>query len=168
LIKAGFETLTEAGYQPEVAYFECLHELKLIVDLIYRGGLSYMRYSSVIPRAGRLFRGPRIITKQTREEMRKILAEIRNGSFAKPGSKKMKRAAPTSWPRVSASSNTPSSNSAQTSRHDAIPSAGDRAGLENKAAASKNKLPIFDLRIILSPTGLWLTPGWKWAILFAS
>src|SRR5438067_4721752 len=84
LIKAGFETLTEAGYQPEVAYFECLHELKLIVDLIYRGGLSYMRYSvSDTADQGDYASGPRIITKQTREEMRKILAEIRNGSFAK-------------------------------------------------------------------------------------
>src|SRR5580704_4671232 len=77
-------TLTEAGYQPEVAYFECLHELKLIVDLIYRGGLSYMRYSvSDTAEQGDYSAGPRIITKQTREEMRKILAEIRDGSFAK-------------------------------------------------------------------------------------
>ena len=84
LIKAGFETLTEAGYQPEVAYFECMHELKLIVDLIYRGGLSYMRYSvSDTAEQGDYSAGPRIITKQTRDEMRKILAEIRNGSFAK-------------------------------------------------------------------------------------
>jgi len=67
LIKAGFETLTEAGYQPEVAYFECLHELKLIVDLIYRGGLSYMRYSvSDTAEQGDYSAGPRIITKQTR------------------------------------------------------------------------------------------------------
>src|SRR6202521_4515740 len=84
LIKAGFETLVEAGYQPEIAYFECLHELKLIVDLIYRGGLSYMRYSvSDTAEQGDYSAGPRIITKQTRDEMRKILAEIRNGSFAK-------------------------------------------------------------------------------------
>jgi ketol-acid reductoisomerase len=84
LIKAGFETLTQAGYQPEVAYFECLHELKLIVDLIYRGGLSYMRYSvSDTAEQGDYCAGPRIITKQTREEMKKLLAEIRDGSFAK-------------------------------------------------------------------------------------
>ena len=84
LIKAGFETLVAAGYQPEVAYFECLHEMKLIVDLIYRGGLSYMRYSvSDTAEEGDYTAGPRIITKQTREEMRKILAEIRDGSFAK-------------------------------------------------------------------------------------
>src|SRR5437588_7718081 len=84
LVKAGFDTLTEAGYQPEVAYFECLHELKLIVDLMYQGGLSYMRYSvSDTAEQGDYSAGPRIITKQTREEMRKILAEIRNGSFAK-------------------------------------------------------------------------------------
>jgi ketol-acid reductoisomerase len=84
LIKAGFETLVAAGYQPEVAYFECLHELKLIVDLIYRGGLSYMRYSvSDTAEQGDYTSGPRIVTKQTREEMSKILAEIRDGSWAK-------------------------------------------------------------------------------------
>src|SRR5215475_6371392 len=84
LIKAGFETLTAAGYQSEVAYFECMHELKLIVDLIYRGGLSYMRYSvSDTAEQGDYASGPRIVTKQTREEMKRILAEIRDGSFAK-------------------------------------------------------------------------------------
>jgi len=84
LIKAGFETLVHAGYQPEVAYFECLHELKLIVDLIYRGGLSYMRYSvSDTAEHGDYHAGPRIVTEQTREAMKKLLAEIRDGSFAK-------------------------------------------------------------------------------------
>ncbi len=84
LVKAGFDTLVEAGYQPEVAYFECMHELKLIVDLIYRGGLSYMRYSvSDTAEHGDYTAGPRIITSKTREEMKKILAEIRDGSFAK-------------------------------------------------------------------------------------
>lgn len=83
LIKAGFETLVTAGYQPEVAYFECLHELKLIVDLIYRGGLSYMRYSiSDTAEHGDYTAGPRLITQQTRDEMKKLLAEIRDGSFA--------------------------------------------------------------------------------------
>src|SRR5271156_4658353 len=84
LVKAGFETLVEAGYQPEIAYFECLHELKLIVDLIYRGGLNYMRYSvSDTAEHGDYTGGPRIITNQTRQEMRRILAEIRNGTYAK-------------------------------------------------------------------------------------
>ena len=84
LIKAGFETLVDAGYQPEVAYFECLHELKLIVDLIYRGGLSYMRYSiSDTAEHGDYHAGPRIVTQETREDMQKLLAEIRDGSFAK-------------------------------------------------------------------------------------
>jgi ketol-acid reductoisomerase len=84
LIKAGFETLVAAGYQPEVAYFECMHELKLIVDLIYRGGLSYMRYSiSDTAEQGDYSAGPRIINAKTKEEMRKILSEIRDGSFAK-------------------------------------------------------------------------------------
>jgi ketol-acid reductoisomerase len=84
LVKAAFETLVEAGYQPEMAYFECLHELKLIVDLFYQGGLNYMRYSvSNTAEYGDYTRGPRIINQQTREEMKKILAEIRNGEFAR-------------------------------------------------------------------------------------
>jgi ketol-acid reductoisomerase len=84
LIKAGFETLVEAGYQPEIAYFECMHEVKLIVDLIYQGGMSYMRYSiSNTAEYGDLSRGPRIITDQTKAEMKKILGEITSGAFAK-------------------------------------------------------------------------------------
>lgn len=83
LIKAGFETLVEAGYQPEIAYFEVCHELKLIVDLIYQGGLSYMRNSiSDTAEYGDYTRGPRVINELVREEMRQILEEIRNGSFA--------------------------------------------------------------------------------------
>jgi ketol-acid reductoisomerase len=84
LIRAGFETLTEAGYAPEIAYFECLHELKLIVDLIYEGGLGYMRYSiSDTAEYGDYTRGPRIVNEQTRAEMKKILSEIQSGEFAK-------------------------------------------------------------------------------------
>jgi len=84
LVKAGFETLVEAGYQPEICYFECLHEVKLIVDLMYQGGLSYMRYSiSNTAEYGDLTRGSRIITDQTRAEMKKILAEITSGDFAR-------------------------------------------------------------------------------------
>ena len=84
LIKAGFETLVNAGYQPEIAYFECCHELKLIVDLIYEGGLANMRYSiSDTAEYGDLTRGKRIITDETRKEMRKILDEIQSGEFAK-------------------------------------------------------------------------------------
>ena len=84
LIRAGFETLTAAGYAPEIAYFECLHELKLIVDLIYEGGLGYMRYSiSDTAEYGDYTRGPRIVTEQTRAEMKKILSEIQSGEFAK-------------------------------------------------------------------------------------
>jgi ketol-acid reductoisomerase len=83
LIKASFDTLVEAGYQPEVAYFECLHELKLIVDLIYEGGLEMMRYSvSDVAEYGDLTRGPRIIDQNVRTEMRKILQEVQEGSFA--------------------------------------------------------------------------------------
>lgn len=84
LIKAGFETLTEAGYAPEIAYFECLHELKLIVDLIYEGGLGYMRYSvSDTAEYGDYVSGPRVIDSDTRLEMKKILSEIQDGTFAK-------------------------------------------------------------------------------------
>jgi len=84
LIKAGFETLVDAGYQPEIAYFECMHEVKLIVDLFYQGGLSYMRYSvSNTAEYGDLSRGSRIITDETRAEMKKILGEITSGAFAK-------------------------------------------------------------------------------------
>ena len=84
LVKAGYDTLVEAGYQPEMAYFECLHELKLIVDLFYVGGLSYMRYSvSNTAEYGDYTRGPRIITDETRAEMKKILAEVQSGEFAK-------------------------------------------------------------------------------------
>jgi ketol-acid reductoisomerase len=84
LIKAGFETLVEAGYPPEMAYFECLHETKLIVDLIYQGGLDYMRYSiSDTAEYGDYVSGPRIVTDETRKEMKRILAEIQDGRFAR-------------------------------------------------------------------------------------
>jgi ketol-acid reductoisomerase len=84
LIRAGFETLVEAGYAPEIAYFECLHELKLIVDLIYEGGLGYMRFSvSDTAEYGDYTRGPRIINAETRKEMKKILSEIQTGEFAR-------------------------------------------------------------------------------------
>jgi ketol-acid reductoisomerase len=83
LIQAGFETLVEAGYSPEMAYFECLHEVKLIVDLIYEGGLANMRYSvSNTAEYGDLTRGPRVINEQVREAMRKLLKDIQSGAFA--------------------------------------------------------------------------------------
>jgi len=83
LVQAGFETLVNAGYTPEVAYFECLHELKLIVDLMYEGGIARMRYSiSDTAEYGDVTRGPRVITDSTREEMKKILTEIQDGTFA--------------------------------------------------------------------------------------
>jgi ketol-acid reductoisomerase len=84
LVKAGFDTLVEAGYQPEMAYFECMHELKLIVDLLYEGGLSYMRYSiSNTAEYGDYVSGPRIITDETRAEMKRILKDIQCGEFAR-------------------------------------------------------------------------------------
>ncbi len=84
LIKAGFDTLVEAGYQPEVAYFECLHEMKLIVDLLYEGGFEKMRYSiSDTAEYGDFMVGKRIITKDTRQEMKSVLSEIQDGTFAR-------------------------------------------------------------------------------------
>ena len=84
LVKAGFEVLVEAGYQPESAYFECLHELKLIVDLMYEGGLAWMRHSiSDTAEYGDYTRGPRVVNAQTKDEMRRILKEIKSGQFAK-------------------------------------------------------------------------------------
>jgi ketol-acid reductoisomerase len=84
LVQTGFETLVEAGYQPELAYFECLHEMKLIVDLMYQGGMSYMRYSiSDTAEFGDYVSGPRVISPAVREEMRKILREIQDGTFAR-------------------------------------------------------------------------------------
>jgi ketol-acid reductoisomerase len=84
LVQGGFETLVAAGYQPEIAYFECLHELKLIVDLMYEGGMSWMRYSiSDTAEYGDYTRGPRVVDDRTREEMRRILDEIQSGQFAK-------------------------------------------------------------------------------------
>ncbi|RYG83078.1 ketol-acid reductoisomerase, partial [bacterium] len=84
LIKAGFETLTEAGYPPEMAYFECVHEVKLIVDLIYQGGLDYMRYSiSNTAEWGDLITGPKIVTAETKKAMKEVLADIQSGKFAR-------------------------------------------------------------------------------------
>ena len=84
LIQAGYETLVEAGYSPEMAYFECLHEVKLIVDLIYQGGIANMRYSiSTTAKYGDVTRGPRVVTEQTKQEMKRILGEIQTGQFAK-------------------------------------------------------------------------------------
>ena len=83
LINAAFETLVEAGYAPEMAYFECLHELKMIVDLIYQGGFNYMRYSvSDTAEYGDLSRGPQVIDEHVKNNMRKVLAAIQDGSFA--------------------------------------------------------------------------------------
>ena len=84
LVKAAFGTLVDAGYQPSIAYFECMHELKLIVDLMYRGGLNYMRYSvSDTAEHGDYTGGPRLVTDETRREMKKMLEEIQNGTYAK-------------------------------------------------------------------------------------
>jgi ketol-acid reductoisomerase len=96
LVKAAYETLVEAGYQPEMAYFECMHELKLIVDLFYQGGLNYMRYSvSNTAEFGDYTRGPRIITKETRATMKQILYEIQSGQFAREWILENRAGAPT-------------------------------------------------------------------------
>ncbi|HCE75467.1 MAG TPA: ketol-acid reductoisomerase, partial [Dehalococcoidia bacterium] len=84
LVKAAFETLIEAGYQPESAYFECMHELKLIVDLFYQGGMEYMRYSvSDTAEYGDYTRGPVVVDENVKENMRKVLTQIQDGTFAK-------------------------------------------------------------------------------------
>ena len=89
LITTAFETLVEAGYQPEIAYFECLHELKLIVDLIYQGGIKYMRYSvSDTAEYGDYTRGPRVVDAHVRETMKKVLAEVQSGEFARVDGRK--------------------------------------------------------------------------------
>ncbi|OGN78285.1 MAG: ketol-acid reductoisomerase [Chloroflexi bacterium RIFCSPLOWO2_12_FULL_71_12] len=96
LVKAGFETLVEAGYQPEIAYFECMNEMKLIVDLMYEGGLSYMRYSvSDTAEFGDYTSGPRVIDERVRATMRQILGEVRDGSFAQKWIGEYRRGAPT-------------------------------------------------------------------------
>ena len=95
LVRLGFETLVEAGYQPEIAYYECLHELKLIVDLMYEGGLSGMRFSiSDTAEYGDLTRGPQVIDDHVRENMRKVLSDIREGSFAQDWIEQMKTGEP--------------------------------------------------------------------------
>src|SRR4029078_3466379 len=96
LIRNGYGTLVEAGYQPESAYFETLHEVKLIVDLIYEGGIAAMNYSiSDTAEYGEMSRGPRIITPTTKQEMKKILGEIQSGSFAKEWSAEDEKGRPT-------------------------------------------------------------------------
>ncbi|MCC6624625.1 MAG: ketol-acid reductoisomerase [Deltaproteobacteria bacterium] len=103
LVKAGFETLVEAGYEPELAYFECLHELKLIVDLMYRGGLNYMRYSiSDTAEYGDYESGPRIVNDRTKDEMRKLLVEIQDGTFARRWIDENKNGRPNFEPRRAA------------------------------------------------------------------
>ena len=116
LVKAGFETLVEAGYQPEMAYFECMHELKLIVDLFYQGGLNYMRYSvSNTAEYGDYTRGPRIVTAETKEEMKKILTEIQKASSPRNGSTKPRAAERSSKPTARKTRTTPSKSLARSS-----------------------------------------------------
>ena len=113
LVKAGYETLVEAGYQPEIAYYEVLHELKLIVDLFYQGGLNYMRYSvSNTAEFGDYTRGPRIITEETKKEMKKILKEIQSGQFAREWLLENKVGAPASRLPAAANASTASKRSA--------------------------------------------------------
>jgi ketol-acid reductoisomerase len=116
LIQNGYETLVEAGYAPEMAYFECLHEVKLIVDLIYEGGIANMRYSiSNNAEYGDITRGPRIVTEQTKAEMKRILKEIQTGQYAKEFILENRAGAPTllalpaaTWPPTRSSRSAPS------------------------------------------------------------
>lgn len=121
LIEAGFETLVEAGYAPEMAYFECLHELKLIVDLIYEGGIENMRYSvSNTAEYGDLTRGPRVVNEQTRTEMRKILSEIQSGEFARE------------WMNENASGN---------NNFNSLRKASSRRGIEEVGSSLRSMMP---------------------------
>ena len=127
LVKAGFETLVEAGYQPEIAYFECLHELKLIVDLMYRGGLNYMRYSvSDTAEHGDYTGGPRIVTDETRATMKQILAEIQDGTFAKAWIAENEQGRPT-FNAHAHEGTEPGARAGrrQAARDDAVPRSGD-------------------------------------------
>ena len=134
LVKAGFETLVEAGYQPEIAYFECLHELKLIVDLIYRGGLNYMRYSvSDTAEHGDYTGGPRIVTDETRQEMRKMLAEVQDGTYAKKWM--AEHAAGRPWFNATAQGRALAPDRAgrrQAARDDAVPRSGQGSAAQDR------------------------------------
>ena len=139
LIRAGFETLVEAGYAPEIAYFECLHELKLIVDLIQEGGLGYMRYSvSDTAEYGDYTRGPRIVNEQTRAEMKKILSEIQSGEFAaRVDRRKQDRAARSSWPCAKPRSHQPiEAGGPRAARDDDVPEEEEGSGVPQQEAAA--------------------------------
>ena len=129
LIRAGFETLVEAGYAPEIAYFECLHEVKLIVDLIYEGGLSYMRYSvSDTAEYGDYTRGPRIVNEQTRAEMKKILARSSPANSRANGWRRTRPAARSSWPCARAARTSRSRQvGARAAQDDDLPQEEERA-----------------------------------------
>ena len=132
LIKAGFETLVEAGYQPEIAYFECLHELKLIVDLIYQGGLNYMRYSvSDTAEYGDYTGGPRIVTDETKREMKQMLAEIQNGKYAQ-GVDCRERGRPAELPQAARGRPQSPDRAGRRApaRADAVPQAGHRGRVQ--------------------------------------
>ncbi len=121
LVQAGFEVLTEAGYAPEVAYFECLHELKLIVDLMYEGGIARMRYSvSDTAEYGDYSRGPRVIDARVKDEMRKILGEIQVASSPASGSPRTTPAGPTSPSGARSRPPPDRGDRAQAARHDVL------------------------------------------------
>ena len=129
LVKAGFETLVEAGYQPEIAYFECLHELKLIVDLMYQGGLNYMRYSvSDTAEHGDYTGGPRIVTDETRQEMKQMLDEIQSGTYAQGLDRRERSRAGRGSTSARREERAPviEQVGAELRQHDAVPQAGRR------------------------------------------
>ena len=127
LVKAGFETLIEAGYQPEIAYFECLHELKLIVDLMYRGGLQYMRYSiSDTAEYGDYTAGPKIVTAETKATMKQILKDIQAGKFAKNWIAENRERLSELQEDARAGSQPPDRDRRrEAAQHDAVPGSGD-------------------------------------------
>ena len=141
LVKAGFETLVEAGYQPEIAYFECLHELKLIVDLIYQGGLNYMRYSvSDTAEHGDYTGGPRIVTEETKREMKQMLDEIQNGDL-REGVDRRERRRPAEVQQAARDGAEPSDRAGRraAARADAVPQAGGHRGYGGRAVALRRR-----------------------------
>ena len=147
LVKAGFETLVEAGYQPEIAYFECLHELKLIVDLMYRGGLNYMRYSvSDTAEYGDYSAGPRIVTDETGQTMKQILKDIQDGSFAKAWIAENEQGRPQFTTRAQGADPGARAGRRQAARDDAVPRSGDGQAGRGQLVVPEFKAPGVQIR----------------------
>jgi len=161
LVKAGFDTLVEAGYQPEIAYFECLHELKLIVDLFYQGGISTCATRSAYREYGDYTRGRRIISDETREEMREILAEVQSGEFAGNGYWRTKPVDRYITPCARWRVSIPSRRSARSSDHDAL---AEKTRITHRLSVPTDLWSTCDREQGSSPSPCWgpfsLPPSW--------